>query len=72
MEPIVVALQHRGLRILLAHPERSPTFMRSPRALERLVGMGALAQITSTSFAGRFGDTVPRSPSRCSSATTRT
>jgi len=58
MEPIVAALQQRGLRILLAHPERSPTFMRSPRALERLVGMGALAQITSTSFAGRFGDIV--------------
>jgi protein-tyrosine phosphatase len=58
MEPIVAALQQRGLRILLAHPERSPTFMRSPRVLERLVGMGALAQITSTSFAGRFGDIV--------------
>ena len=58
MEPIVSALQQRGLRILLAHPERSPTFMRSPRSLERLVGMGALAQITSTAFAGRFGDIV--------------
>jgi protein-tyrosine phosphatase len=58
MEPAVIALQRRGLKILLAHPERSPTFMRSPQALERLVDLGALAQITSTSFAGRFGDTV--------------
>jgi protein-tyrosine phosphatase len=58
MEPLVAALHRRGLEILLAHPERSPGFMRSPRALERLLDMGALAQLTSTSFSGRFGDTV--------------
>jgi protein-tyrosine phosphatase len=58
MEPVVAALRRRGLEILLAHPERSPTFMRSPQAMERLLDMGALAQITSTSFSGRFGDTV--------------
>jgi protein-tyrosine phosphatase len=58
MEPVVAALRRRGLQILLAHPERSPGFMRSPRALERLLDMGALAQVTSTSFSGRFGDTV--------------
>jgi protein-tyrosine phosphatase len=58
IEPVVAALRSRGLEILLAHPERSPGFMRSPRALERLLGLGALAQVTSTSFSGRFGDTV--------------
>jgi protein-tyrosine phosphatase len=58
IEPVVAALRRRGLEILLAHPERSPGFMRSPRALERLLEMGALAQLTSTSFSGRFGDTV--------------
>jgi protein-tyrosine phosphatase len=58
METIVAALRRRGLEILLAHPERSPTFMRSPDALQRLLDLGALAQITSTSFSGRFGDTV--------------
>ena len=58
MEPVVGALRRRGLEILLAHPERSPTFMRSPGALQRLLDMGALAQLTSTSFSGRFGDTV--------------
>jgi protein-tyrosine phosphatase len=58
MEPVVAALRRRGLEILLAHPERSPGFMRSPRALERLLELGALAQVTSTSFSGRFGDTV--------------
>jgi protein-tyrosine phosphatase len=58
VEPVVGALRRRGLEILLAHPERSPTLMQSPRAMERLLDMGALAQITSTSFSGRFGDTV--------------
>ena len=58
MEPVVAALRRHGLEILLAHPERSPGFMRSPRALERLLELGALAQVTSTSFSGRFGDTV--------------
>ena len=56
MEPVVGALRRSGLEILLAHPERSPTFMRSPEPLERLVGMGALAQVTSTSLSGRFGE----------------
>jgi len=37
---------------------RSPGFMRSPAALERLLGLGALTQLTSTAFSGRFGDTV--------------
>ncbi len=58
LEPVVAALRRRGLEILLAHPERSPGFMRSPRALQRLLDMGALAQVTSTSLSGRFGDTV--------------
>ncbi len=56
MEPVVGALRRRGLEVLLAHPERSPAFMRGPRPLERLLDMGALAQLTSTSFSGRFGE----------------
>jgi len=60
MEPVVGALRRRGLEILLAHPERSPAFMRGPRALERLIDMGALVQLTSTSFAGRFGEPARR------------
>jgi protein-tyrosine phosphatase len=58
MEPIVVDLRRRGLEILLAHPERSPIFMRGPGELQRLLDLGATAQVTSTALAGRFGDTV--------------
>ena len=60
MDDAVATLRTRGFEVLLAHPERSPGFMRGPEALERLLGMGALAQVTSSSFAGEFGDTVRR------------
>ena len=60
MEPMVAELRRRGLEVLLAHPERSPAFMRGPRPLERLVELGALAQLTSTSFSGRFGEPARR------------
>ena len=58
MEPVVAALRRRGVEVLLAHPERSPAFMRSPRALERLLELGALAQVTSTALSGRFSEMV--------------
>ena len=54
------ALRAGGFEILLAHPERSPTMMRSPEALERLLAHGAIAQVTSGSIAGDFGETVRR------------
>jgi protein-tyrosine phosphatase len=60
MEPMVRALRSAGFEILLAHPERSPTMMRSPEALERLLAHGALAQVTSSSIAGDFGEPVRR------------
>jgi protein-tyrosine phosphatase len=60
MDDAVARLRSRGYDVLLAHPERSPGFMRGPEPLERLLGHGALAQVTSGSFAGEFGDTVRR------------
>lgn len=52
------ALLGRGVRMLLAHPERCPDFQRRPERLETLVRGGALAQVTSASLAGTFGSTV--------------
>ena len=60
MEPAVATLRRRGFGVLLGHPERSPGYMRGPEPLARLLAMGALAQVTSGSFAGDFGDTVAR------------
>jgi protein-tyrosine phosphatase len=56
MDELVADLQERGFDVLLAHPERSPTFMDDPTRLADLVGQGALAQITTGSLAGDFGE----------------
>jgi protein-tyrosine phosphatase len=53
-------LQGAGFRILLAHPERSPVFLRDEALLQRLVAGGALASVTATSLVGRFGRTAKR------------
>jgi protein-tyrosine phosphatase len=59
-EPLVFDLFARGLRVLLAHPERCPAFQREPARLERLVASGVLVQITAGSMTGAFGSTVRR------------
>lgn len=60
MDEMVDDLQRRGFEVLLAHPERSPTFQRDPARLGRLVRRGALAQVTTGSFAGDFGEIARR------------
>jgi protein-tyrosine phosphatase len=60
LDPFVAALHGRGFRVLLAHPERSPVYLRSPEPLMRLTAQGALAQVTAGSFTGAFGGTVTR------------
>jgi protein-tyrosine phosphatase len=58
MEPMVADLRGRGFGVLLAHPERSPSFQRDPGRLARLVELGASAQVTAGSLAGVFGSLV--------------
>lgn len=53
-------LQVRGFRPLLAHPERSPTFIGDVDRLAGLVERGILCSLTAGSLAGRFGRTVQR------------
>lgn len=55
---LLVAVQEllvRDHRVLLAHPERSPSLARDPKSLRQLVDDGARVQITATSLTGRFG-----------------
>lgn len=59
-DPMLLTLQVRGHRVVLAHPERCPAFQRHPERLERLVGAGMLCSITAGSMSGRFGNTVRR------------
>jgi protein-tyrosine phosphatase len=60
LEDLVLDLQERGHRIVLAHPERCVAFHRDPRALELLVGVGVLTSVTAGSLVGRFGRRVER------------
>jgi protein-tyrosine phosphatase len=60
MDRMVANLQGRGFGVLLAHPERSPTFQHEPSRLGALVERGAFAQVTTGSFAGEFGETARR------------
>jgi protein-tyrosine phosphatase len=55
LDEILLALGRDGRRVVLAHPERCPTFQRDPRMLERLVREGFLTSLTAGSFGGSFG-----------------
>jgi protein-tyrosine phosphatase len=57
---MVADLQRRGFGVLLGHPERSPTFLRDPGRLAALTARGTLAQVTTGSLAGAFGQVVQR------------
>ena len=45
----------QGVHPVIAHPERNLVFVQQPEKLERLIGLGALVQITAGSFLGEFG-----------------
>jgi protein-tyrosine phosphatase len=54
----LIARLREGDRLVLAHPERCPTFQRHPDRLARLVEAGALTSVTAASLTGRFGRRV--------------
>jgi protein-tyrosine phosphatase len=58
LERVVFDLQARGFRPILAHPERSPSFLSDFVRLTRLVEGGVLCSVTALSMAGAFGQTV--------------
>jgi protein-tyrosine phosphatase len=60
MDALVLDLQRRGHRVVLAHPERCPAFHRDRRPLEMLAYGGVLTSITAGSLVGRFGGEVQR------------
>jgi protein-tyrosine phosphatase len=60
IEGLLLQVQHRRHRIVLAHVERCPAFIDDVEMLERLVQGGMLASLTAGSLVGRFGGTVQR------------
>src|SRR5436305_2364650 len=58
-EDLLFRITVRGYRILLAHPERNPTFQRDPVRLKEIAAPGVLIQVTLPSVVAR--DRGPRS-----------
>jgi protein-tyrosine phosphatase len=58
LELVLDALHRRGHWIVLAHPERSPLFLRDPQRLGALIAKGVLCSITASSLSGAFGREV--------------
>ncbi len=49
-EDLVFRVTARGFRILLAHPERSPSLQRTPQRVRALVEHGVLLQVTAAAL----------------------
>jgi protein-tyrosine phosphatase len=47
LEPAITHLQSRGLKLILAHPERVEILQRVPSALDRLIDLGVQLQLNS-------------------------
>ncbi len=50
-DELLLALAGRGYPLLLAHPERNPTFQRKPQRVAALVRRGLLLQVTAGALA---------------------
>ena len=57
-EQDLFSLQVRGVSLVLAHPERSPSFIEDVDRLARIVERGVLCSVTAASLQGRFGRTI--------------
>jgi protein-tyrosine phosphatase len=64
LEAVLFDLQERGFRPILAHPERSPSFLSDFVRLERIVDRGVLCSVTALSMSGGFGTPIQRFTSR--------
>lgn len=60
IEEALFALELRGVKAMLAHPERCPAFQEEPERLEELVTRGILVCVNAGSLAGRFGKSAER------------
>ena len=55
-DKFVAWLLARGIRPMIAHPERNKDLMRDPQKLEPFVREGCLLQLTADAVAGGFGE----------------
>jgi protein-tyrosine phosphatase len=59
-EDLLFRVRARGYRVLLAHPERSHSFQRSPARLDALVEGGTLLQVTAAAVVEQRGSAGSR------------
>jgi protein-tyrosine phosphatase len=58
--PTCRALRLRGFLPVIAHPERVRAAQAAPQKLDEAIASGAVAQVTTGSLTGRFGETAQR------------
>ena len=51
-------LDERGVKVIIAHPERYRVFQQNPKKLEEYIEAGCLTQLTGSSITGLFGKKV--------------
>jgi protein-tyrosine phosphatase len=60
LDELLHELQVMGLTPIIAHPERNQEIVEDPDKLYKLVGQGALSQVTSHSLTGQFGRKIQK------------
>jgi protein-tyrosine phosphatase len=60
IEAVIDSLLLAGRRLLLAHPERSPSLAKDPERMRPYVDAGMICQVTAGSLTGNFGRTVQK------------
>ena len=60
IDRLVLDIGRKGMRVVLAHPERIAAFHKNIGLLEKLVDGGALTSVTAASLTGQFGSAPKR------------
>ncbi|GAB6179476.1 exopolysaccharide biosynthesis protein [Desulfotomaculum defluvii] len=55
---VIFEIMLKGIKPIIAHPERNKEIAENPRVLHELIEKGCLVQITAGSLTGRFGSTI--------------
>ncbi|HEX9665045.1 MAG TPA: CpsB/CapC family capsule biosynthesis tyrosine phosphatase [Thermodesulfobacteriota bacterium] len=56
IEELIYSLKCSGIDPIFAHPERCHEVQLNPQRLKEIIDLGALVQVTASSFLGYFGD----------------
>lgn len=60
IEEIISSFIFAGIVPIIGHPERNQVIRNNPEVIYRLVGLGALTQLTSASLTGLFGSEIKK------------